>query len=396
MKWSSTKICKLGRVVTGKTPPTANADFFDGEYPFVTPSDLDYRNYYCRKTDRTVSDKARKRLNNTFIPKNAVMFTCIGNTIGKCAIASEESLTNQQINSIIVNDDNDFKFVYYLLVNNLDFIKKLGGGAATPIINKTMFEQIELKVPLLPIQRKITSLLSAYDDLIENNNRRIALLEKAARLVYEEWFVRLRFPGYEHAKVVEGVPKEWGKSTLDEVAVINGETIASSFQGEIEYIDISSVSVGAINETSRLNFTNAPSRARRIVKHGDIIWSCVRPNRRSYAIIWEPSPSVVASTGFAVLTPKNIPTSFLYFAVTTDEFVGYLTNRARGAAYPAVVATDFEEAQIIVPTPNLVKAFDELITPMITQKEKLLLQNQKLKQARDLLLPKLMSGEVSV
>ena len=102
-----------------------------------------------------------------------------------------------------------------------------------------------------------------------------------------------------------------------------------NYQGEIEYIDISAVSPGIINETTFYSFADAPARARRIVQHGDIIWSCVRPIRRSHAIIWGPPENLIASTGFAVLTPVDLPTSFLYQAVTKNEFVGYLANNAK-------------------------------------------------------------------
>jgi type I restriction enzyme S subunit len=122
----------------------------------------------------------------------------------------------------------------------------------------------------------------------------------------------------------------------------------------------------------------------------------VRPNRRSHAIIWNPPSNLVVSTGFATITPASVPTSFLYFAITTDQFVGYLENRARGAAYPAVLAADFEQAQIQLPSANLVNAFDEFAHPSISQIHGLRAQNNKLRQARNLLLPKLMSGELEV
>jgi len=105
---------------------------------------------------------------------------------------------------------------------------------------------------------------------------------------------------------------------------------------------IASVVPGHITESATVAFQGAPSRARRIVQHGDIIWSCVRPNRRSHAVIWKPSDNLIVSTGFAVITPTGAPSTFLYFATTTKAFVGCLENPARGAAYPAVVASDFE------------------------------------------------------
>jgi type I restriction enzyme S subunit len=133
-----------------------------------------------------------------------------------------------------------------------------------------------------------------------------------------------------------------------------------------------------------------------VVKHGDIIWSCVRPNRRSHAVIWNPPENLIVSTGFAVITPVAAMTSFIYYATTTDAFVGYLENHARGAAYPAVVAADFERALILVPSKQLLKSFDEIVEPMLSQIHNLHLQNQKLRAARDLLLPRLMSGDIAV
>jgi type I restriction enzyme S subunit len=262
-------------------------------------------------------------------------------------------------------------------------------------LNHDIIRRIPLRLPPRDVQRRIASILSAYDDLIENNNRRIALLEQAARLLYEEWFVRLRFPGREHTRIVDGVPKGWGRVRLDSVAVVNRETLSGKHDGEIEYVDIASVTPGEINATTTYDFREAPSRARRVVRHGDIIWSCVRPNRRSHAVIWNPPENLIASTGFAVITPTSLPTSFLYWSTTTDAFAGYLENRARGAAYPAVVSGDFEAAEVLEPPAPLVKAFDDFAQPILAQAHTLQIQNRRLKAARDLLLPRLISGEIA-
>ena len=202
-------ISDLGQIITGKTPSTKNSAFFDGEYQFVTPSDLDYKTYYCQATERTVTEEARSSHRSQFIPHDAVMVTCIGNTIGKCGISSGDCLTNQQINTIVPYAGINPRFVYYLLIHNKQLIRGvgLGGGAATPILNKTAFSRIRLRVPSKSSWDRTASILSAYDDLIENNRRRIQLLEQAARLLYKEWFVRLRFPGHEHVKVKDGVPE---------------------------------------------------------------------------------------------------------------------------------------------------------------------------------------------
>jgi type I restriction enzyme S subunit len=265
-------------------------------------------------------------------------------------------------------------------------------GAVQQNLNITNVELLRVPLPPREQQESITSILSAYDAQMENNRRRMGLLEKAARLLYEEWFVRLRFPGQEHIPITQGLPQGWEKRRVDAVAEVNRASLPGSHDGEIEYVDISAVVPGQITETSTHEFRDAPSRARRIVQHGDIIWSCVRPNRRSHAVIWNPPENLIVSTGFAVITPTAVPTSFLYFATTTDAFVGYLENHAKGAAYPAVVAGDFERAGVVVPMKQLLKAFDEIVEPMLSQIHNLRLQNQELRAARDLLLPRLMSG----
>lgn len=276
------------------------------------------------------------------------------------------------------------------------FVQSRVGGAAQPNASAPVLGGFEFALPELKAQSRIASILSAYDDLIENNRRRMGLLEEAARQLYREWFVRMRFPGHERVKIKNGLPEGWERKTLKAVADVNRKSLPGSFNGEIEYIDIASVSPGCIDSTVHYDFREAPSRARRVVTHGDIIWSCVRPNRRSYAVIWQPAENLIVSTGFAVITPRDVPTSYLLQAVTTDSFVGYLNNRARGAAYPAVLSGDFENAEIIVPHSRVVQAFDEVVEPMLAQSHCLRMQSQKLRLARDLLLPKLMSGEVAV
>lgn len=276
-------------------------------------------------------------------------------------------------------------------------IQAVTTGANIPHISGRDIAAYEFDMPKLDEQRQIVAVLSAYDDLIATNQRRIVLLEDAARRLYREWFVNLRFPGHASVKVVDGVPEGWGRKSLLEVAEVNERNIgAKDRPDEVLYIDISSVSLGSINEVARYAFTDAPGRARRRVSHGDVIWSCVRPNRRSYALVLEPDERLVVSTGFAVLSAKHVPFSYLYFTTTTDAFVGYLEANATGAAYPAVSSTTFESAEIVVPNDGVLRDFDRQVLPSIEQTETLKRQNSMLAKARDALLPKLMSGQLDV
>ena len=165
---------------------------------------------------------------------------------------------------------------------------------------------------------------------------------------------------------------------------------------EINYIDIASVSTGQIDKIEHLSYANAPSRARRVVKYGDIIWSTVRPNRKSYSVILNPPPNLIVSTGFAVITAKHAPYTYLYHALTTDDFVGYLINHTSGAAYPAVNSGDFDNAVILHPPNALLKSYHTIAGDLFDHKQIMQQKNANFRHTRDLLLPKLISGEVDV
>jgi type I restriction enzyme S subunit len=261
----------------------------------------------------------------------------------------------------------------------------------------------EIDIPFIPfpIQQKIASILSDYDNLIENNIRRICNLEEMAQVIYREWFVHFRFPGYEGVRMVESplglIPEGWTYKNLCDIAQMNPEQIKKENQPDIiHYIDISSVSTGRIDNVTEIDSAVAPSRARRRVKDGDIIWSSVRPNRKSYALLVDPQPNTIVSTGFAVIRPIHVPYSYLYLAVSTDQFVGYLANHATGAAYPAVNQVDFERAIILVPNNEIVSVFHQAVSNSFLLIQNLSIKNDNLRRQRDLLLPRLVSRELNI
>lgn len=274
-----------------------------------------------------------------------------------------------------------------------------GGGTNISNLNQDILGALEVPLPPLPIQRRIADILSAYDELIEKNQRRIKILEEMARSLYREWFVNFRYPEHEKVPLVDSplgpIPKGWGVKKLNGVADVNKAQInARNAPEELNYIDISSVSPGRIEAIRTYAFADAPGRARRTIQHGDVLWSCVRPNRRSHAQVMHPAANTIASTGFAVLTAREIPFTYLYLATTTDDFVGYLANNATGAAYPAVTATTFEKADVRVPSASLQKKFGDATIPMAEEMHTLQRQIRNLRQTRDLLLPRLLSGQI--
>ncbi|WP_431285582.1 restriction endonuclease subunit S [Humitalea sp. 24SJ18S-53] len=290
---------------------------------------------------------------------------------------------------------NNPRFVYYAL--KCLGLERFNVGGANPTLNRNHIHGLPIHLADRTTQDSIVTFLYAYDDLIENNRRRIALLEDAARMLYREWFIHFRFPGHEHVKMANGIPEGFKHRPLGQVAVTNADSYAArALPDEIAYIDIASVTLGCIVSRTRITSAEAPGRARRKAADGDVIWSNVRPNLRAYALVLDPQYNDVFSTGFTVLTPQAVPFSWLYLFVTTDNFVAHLVNHATGAGYPAVRPDDFERAIAVVPPPRLLDLFHEATEANFRLISKLNAQSEKLAQARDLLLPRLMSGELAI
>jgi type I restriction enzyme, S subunit len=337
-----------------------------------------------------------------------IVFTAAG-TLGQVGIIPSRSrfpayiISNKQLRLRVDKTKIDPKFAYYWYSSPLIRQKIVASnrGSSVPLITLQVLRALPITLPPLDEQTRIASILCAYDDLIENNTRRIAILEEMARRIFEEWFVHFRASGCEGLPLVDSalgpVPRGWRVKPLREFGVVNPEQISPrSPPAEISYIDIASVSPGSVDAVTKLPFSNAPNRARRIVRHGDTIWSCVRPNRRSFALVLQPTENTVVSTGFAVLRATDVPWSYLYMVVTTQTFTDYLTNHATGSAYPAVKAGDFEKAELLAPPRPVLDRFAMVIEPPLSLSHNLRLQIANLRAQRDLLLPKLISGEMNV
>jgi type I restriction enzyme S subunit len=308
-------------------------------------------------------------------------------------------LTNLSIVVLANRLKVDKMYLFYHLSSTK--LWNLRTGSAQAQITISNLSEHTIKLPPLDIQKKIAVILSVYDDLIESNIRRIAILEEMARLIYREWFVNFRFPGHEKVKLVDSplgkIPQGWEVKKLGDICSVNNNSVRNldSFS-EIVYLDISSVTKGEVTEMKVISTDEAPGRARRRTNNGDTIWSTVRPNRMSYALILEPPDNLIASTGFAVLSPKNNRIAFTYLSTTNDEYVSYLTSRAKGSAYPAVTGSDFVESNIVVPKQEILDKFESQLQPLLYLVANLRKQSTNLRQTRDLLLPRLISGEIDV
>ena len=395
--WPKVPLNQLGYVSRGRSRhrPRNDSSLYGGIYPFIQTAEVKAANLRICEHTQTYSEFGLEQ--SRLWPENTLCITIAAN-IADTALLSYPACFPDSIIGFLADETKcDVRFVKYYFTIAQEHMRMVSQGATQDNLSQDKLLRFGIPCPPLETQNRIGNILSAYDDLIETNRRRIALLEKSARLLYREWFVHLRYPGHSPANDRQALLPGWRIRPLGEVVAVNRASLSSQDKpDEIRYIDIASVETGSVLAATKMPFADAPGRARRKVQHGDVIWSCVRPNRRSYALLWQPHADILVSTGFAVLTAGDVPFSYLYLAATSDEFVAYLTNRATGAAYPAVKARDFEEASLLCPPPELLQSFHEACLPVLELRNTLLDQNALLTEARDALLPKLMSGEIQV
>ena len=403
MMW---EIAKLGDISKNiQTGPFGSqlhqSDYSECGIPVVMPKDL---------VGGKISEESIARVDKTHVERlcrhkievGDILYSRRGD-VGRCAHVTKKEegwLCGTGCLRVTIDSEKaDSRFVFFQLQHpdTIGWVEKHAVGATMLNLNTTILSSVPIRLPALEIQKRIADILSAYDDLIENNQKQIKLLEEAAQRLYKEWFVDLRFPGHENTKIVDGVPEEWQWCKVRDVADINSSTLPKNYKEDfIDYVDLGSVRCGHIETRTRYNLNEAPGRAKRCAKDGDIIWGMVRPNLKAYALVTNPKETDVFSTGFAVLSAKKVPYSYLYCAVTQEEFVGYLVNATNGAAYPAVKPVHFEVADILKPDDKVLEQFHSVADSIYRKKEALENQNHNLRESRDLILPKLMSGEVEV
>jgi type I restriction enzyme S subunit len=268
-------------------------------------------------------------------------------------------------------DKITMKFAAYLLTYLP--LASLNSDAAVPGLNRERALSLTIKLPPLKEQYSIASILSTYDDLIENNRRRMALLEDAARQVYQEWFVRLRFPGYEHTRIVDGVPEGWEKKRLGEHTVLNyGKALKADVRVDGSFPVYGSS--GIVGSHEKALVSGPAIIVGRKGNVGSVYWS----TRDFYPI----------DTVYYI----NAETSnlYLYYALKNMHFI------STDVAVPGLNRDFAYSRELLIPSDTILRTFLETIAPMHSQLEKLDEINQKLRTARDLLLPKLMSGEIAV
>ncbi|HJQ94277.1 MAG TPA: restriction endonuclease subunit S, partial [Acidimicrobiia bacterium] len=292
---------------------------------------------------------------------------------------------------------NDPLFTYY-------FLKTLGlerfdVGAANPTLNRNHLHLLPISAPSVATQHKIAVVLAAYDELIKSNLRRIEILEEMAQAVYREWFVNFRIPGYEDVALVDSplgpIPRGWELGTLEAIVEnVRASTKAGPHLDELPYVPIDCIRARSF--TLRESKRGAEAKSSLILfKESDILFGAMRPYFHKVAIA--PGEGVTRTTCFVLRPRMRTWRSFALLTMFRDETIAYATNHSRGTTIPyASWDGSLAAMTICTPTDGLLERFDTEVTPMLELARNLARQNANLQATRDLLLPRLVSGEIDV
>ena len=321
-------------------------------------------------------------------------------------IAKGKFWVNNHAHIVKNNSKSDLRYICYLL-NNSD-ITGYVTGAAQPKLSQANLNKIVVNVPSLEVQHRIASILSAYDSLIENNTKRIRLLEKMAENLYKEWFVRFRFPGYEKAEMENGLPKGWKVERLGEwgISLDTGKrpkggvdislkdgypSLGAECIKELAFFDYSSVSLIPKDFYESMKRGKNTGDDILLYKDGAYI------GKVTMFMDKYPYEHYAINEHVFFVAPKNVEyKNYLYFTLHQNEFFVLMQNLNRNAAQPGLSRGDVERVQMTIPTSEVVKQFNQVVKPMLKIMFNLAKQNTLLARRRDLLLPRLMSGKLEV
>ena len=380
MKWEFVTLDQLGDVSRGKSKhrPRNDPALFGGIYPFIQTADVKAANFYVTEYNETYNNRG---LDQSKLWSAGTLCITIAANIADTAILGIDACFPDSVMGFIpyqgVSDVRFVKYSFDLLQRNM---KQISQGTAQDNLSWKKLSTIKFPAPPFETQRKIADILSAYDNLIENNQKQIKLLEEAAQRLYKEWFVDLRFPGYEKVPIVDCVPKGWNKSLLKEISEFKrGKTITkdSVINGSIPVV------AGGLEPAYYHNKANTTAPVITVSGSG----ANAGFTRLYYNDVWASDCSFVDSNN----------TEYIYFVYCfLKNNKDRIDNLQKGSAQPHVYAKDINALSLNLPNTEILNIFSEIIEPYFALIGKLQKQIRAAEQARDRLLPKLMSGELEV
>ena len=405
MRWGKVKVGDCCEVTSSKR--IFFSEYVDSGVPFYRSKEIiESSNGQAISEPLFISQEKYDEIKNHFgVPQPGDMLLTSVGTIGVPYIVREKDYFYFKDGNLTwfrnFSDELDSKYLYFW-VNSSEGQSVLNNttiGSSQKALTIASLKGLEIPCPPAPVQKRIVEILAGYDDLIENNQKQIKLLEEAAQRLYKEWFVDLRFPGHETTPIVDGVPEGWTRCCLENVISFNPKVSLSKERLK------QSVPMSALSTTSMIldfnEFTTTYSNAGSKFQNGDTLLAritpCLENGKTAFVSGIESSEGAVGSTEYNVMREKEINPYMVYLLARTEDFRQAAINSMTGSDGRQRAQVDkLKTLPYLKPTIQVIELFARCVEPMFIQIQTKNRQNMELKQARDRLLPKLMSGEIEV
>ena len=371
-------LSEFARLESGHTPTRARSEYWDGSIPWLSiPDATNNHGRVIFDTAQHVSETGVANSSTRLLPPGTV---CLSRTasVGYVIQMGVEMCTSQDFVNWVCGPDLNPAYLRYILMFEQESIRRFAHGTTHQTMYYPEAKALHAMMPSRLIQDSVAEVLGALDDKMVENRAVVQDIDELVLCLF--------------LQATEGAEK----SPLSSIALVNPSTLASAGHGTLRYVDIGALGVGSMPLPIQTAWSDAPSRARRPVNKGDVLWSTVRPNLRAHALSLYEGSDLIASTGLAVIRPIEGDYAFVYECVRTAAFTSHLVSSAAGSAYPAVRPGDIGCGPVPCLSIADRRSFQSAAGPLRQRQWASLVENRSLAALRDALLPKLMSGELRV
>jgi len=398
-KWKPAKLNELGFVGRGKSRhrPRNAAFLYGGRYPFFQTGDIKAANFHLTEYSQTYSEDG---LAQSKLWKPGTLCITIAANIAESAILGIEGCFPDSVVGFVADSDKaDVRFIKYYMDTLKLQMQSISRGTTQDNLSLDKLLTFDFHAPPLPVQRRIAGILSAYDELMENSQRRIRLLEAMARALYREWFVHFRFPGHQKIKLVDSplgkIPDGWEVRKLGDVVTYKRRaTKPGSHLDERRYVSIDCLPSKSLALLEAKPIEEAQSSLQ-LFEKGDILFGAMRAY--FHKVVVAPFDGVTRTTCFVFKPIKPEWNAFAAMTTFEESTVAYANSHSQGATIPyAVWDGSLAEMPLVLPPDDLLRQFDNVVAPMLVRISQFFFALNNLRRTRDLLLPRLLSGQVEL
>lgn len=403
MSWELKCLDELGTISRGKSKhrPRNDPSLFNGDYPFLQTADVKNANFYITEYTQTYNEKGLAQ--SKLWKKGTLCITIAANIADTGILGIDACFPDSIMGFVPYEDKSDVRYIKYCFDVLQKQCQQISQGATQDNLSWEKLSTIKFPTPPLAVQKRIADTLSAYDDLIENNQKQIKLLEEAAQRLYKEWFVDLRFPGHENTPIIDGVPQGWRKSYFSEIfSFVRGKSYTSKELSEndgILMVNLKNIrSFGGYKRNAEKRFTGT-YKEEQLLAGGDVVMGVtdMTQERRlvgHVALIPSFNEKVTFSMDLIKLIPYSVTKNYLYCTMQYGGYSEQIAPLANGVNVLHLKPEAMMKMEMLVPNELVMREFDIKFEAIRLKIEALEKQCDLAAQARDRLLPKLMNGEL--